>query len=232
PEPFINQAERKLGGIFDERDLVIITTANFFCPGLNQPPLDIFTIVISPGTRVVGTHALMTGATEQLVHGLISHFAEDVPQGNIDGRRRPALYTAAVKAQIATKKHLVQTFYVQRVLTQNQRGGHRVQIGFHRFCATKGFTQSRNACICFYFNPDQIWLGLQSCGFNTCNTHIFYSVEMPWVRINSAHLSCSVLMCPASTEAAPPIGRMPDWLSLLTTSGSFRASLKAVFNRS
>ncbi|MNV52401.1 hypothetical protein D3C71_1444900 [compost metagenome] len=153
-DAFGKQRFRQFVGAVQEAVQVIIVLAGrkpVIGRRLPRRLLDIF------GARagIVGADFLARKTAEQLRDRLASHFAENVPERDVEGGIAAHFRTRRTEADIA-HQFLRQKIDRQRIAADDTRDDIFVDIAFHRFGPEKGLPQSGNALIGVDQNPEQV----------------------------------------------------------------------------
>ena len=164
------QALGQLVGALGEGDLVIIGTLRAVVRA-DLPARDRAGVVVVARAGVVGADAIAARPAQQLMDRLLHRLAEDVPQGEIDHRRRAHLGAGAGEAQVAVHQLAIVQLDRQRVLAQQVRRDQVVDLRLHRQRAARGLPQSHQPCVGVDLSQQQIGPARQPDGLDGADLH-------------------------------------------------------------
>src|SRR5437016_3050828 len=104
--------------------------------------------------RVVDADLVATQATQHLVHRLLAHLSEDVPQSDVDRRGR-AIFRAGGRLRHRKTDHfLAQRFDVQGIPADQSSGQRVVDMRLDRAGAIECFAEANGSAIGMNADPD------------------------------------------------------------------------------
>jgi hypothetical protein len=135
-------------------------------------PRDGARVVVVARARVVCADTFAAGTAEELRDRLVRGLPEDVPQSDVDHRRRAYFRAAAREAEVARHQMAVVRLDLQRILAQEIRRSELVQLRFHSGCAARCFAEPDQSCIGVDLREQEIGALWQSNGFNRSDFHV------------------------------------------------------------
>ena len=127
--------------------------------------------VVVPRARVVDADPVATRSTEQLVDRLARRLAEDVPQGDVDGRVAPGLRARATVAHEQVVERSGVTIDLEGILAEQVRGDRLVDMSFHCLGAQTRLAQSHHALVGMHADPDLAGDLAETNGLETDDLH-------------------------------------------------------------
>ena len=156
------------------------------------------------GAGVVNANLVARPAAQHVADGLAVSFAEQIPQGDVDGGITPRFDAGRTPAEIILDIS-VDAFDLKRVAT-DQLGRHGLMdVGLDRSCAHKSLAEAVDSIIRVQADPDDVREFLESDRFNSRDLHGILIAAAPFeddIEQSLRHRCCRVPSYPRKMSGA------------------------------
>ena len=124
-----------------------------------------------PGAGIVDAKLVPAETAEHLVHRLIAHLAEDVPERDVDGRSG-AVFGAGRRLRHREIDHVaVDGLDMQRIAPEKARRERLVDMRLGRAGAVERFAETDDPAVGVNADPEDVGIFLCSQGLDECDLH-------------------------------------------------------------